>query len=168
MKFRFTAAASAVALAGALSTPAFAQVEVEFWHAMGGALGEKVDEMVANFNASQSDYVVNSNYRGNYTETMTAVIAAFRSGEQPHIVQVFEVGTATMMAAEGAVYPVYQLMADAQADFDPADYLPAVTGYYTDPDGNMLSMPFNSSTPVLYYNQDIFDAAGVEDRKSVV
>ena len=162
MKFRFTAAASAVALAGALSTPAFAQVEVEFWHAMGGALGEKVDEMVANFNASQSDYVVNSNYRGNYTETMTAAIAAFRSGEQPHIVQVFEVGTATMMAAEGAVYPVYQLMADAQADFDPADYLPAVTGYYTDPDGNMLSMPFNSSTPVLYYNQDIFEAAGVE------
>src|SRR5690606_2198913 len=86
----------------------------------------------------------------------------FRAGEQPHIVQVYEVGTGTMMAAQGAVYPVYQLMSDAGADFDPKAYLPQVTGYYTDTDGNMLSMPFNSSTPILYYNKTVFEKAGLD------
>ena len=103
-------------------------------------------------------------YKGNYTETMTAAIAAFRAGEQPDIVQVFEVGTGTMMAAEGAIYPVYQLMADTGEAFDPAAFLPAVVGYYTDTDGNMLSMPFNSSTPILYYNKDVFEEAGPRPR----
>jgi len=93
---------------------------------------------------------------------MTAAIAAFRAGEQPEIVQVFEVGTGTMMAAKGAVYPVYQLMADMGADFDPADYLSTVVGYYTDTEGNMLSMPFNSSTPIMYYNKNVFEAAGLD------
>jgi sn-glycerol 3-phosphate transport system substrate-binding protein len=93
---------------------------------------------------------------------MTAAIAAFRAKQQPHIVQVFEVGTATMMAAKGAVYPVYQLMKDSGKAFDPKAYLSTVTGYYTDTDGNMLSMPFNSSTPVLYYNKDAFKKAGLD------
>mgnify|MGYP001628173180 CR=1 FL=1 len=92
------------------ASQAFAATEIELWHAMGGALGEKVDEIVAEFNGSQSDYVVNATYRGNYNDTMTGAIAAFRSGEQPEIVQVYEVGTATMMAAEGAIYPMYQMM----------------------------------------------------------
>jgi sn-glycerol 3-phosphate transport system substrate-binding protein len=93
---------------------------------------------------------------------MTAAIAAFRAGEQPAVVQVFEVGTGTMMAAEGAVYPVYQLMEDMGEDFDQSAFLPAVVGYYTDTDGNMLSMPFNSSTPILYYNKDVFEKAGLD------
>src|SRR3546814_16797841 len=67
-----------------------------------------------------------------------------------------------MMAAKGAIYPVYELMKDAGADFDPNDYLPSVTGYYSDTDGNMLSMPFNSSTPVLYYNKTAFEKAGLD------
>ena len=67
-----------------------------------------------------------------------------------------------MMAAEGAIYPVYELMADAGADWNPDDYLPSVVGYYTTPDGNMLSMPFNSSTPVMYYNKEVFEAAGLD------
>jgi len=146
----------------ALATPASAQVKVEWWHAMGGALGEKVEEIAAGFNASQSDYEVTPVYKGNYTETMTAAIAAFRAKQQPHIVQVFEVGTATMMAAKGAIYPVYQLMADTGEPFDQSAYLSAVTGYYTDTEGNMLSMPFNSSTPVLYYNKSAFEAAGLD------
>lgn len=151
------------ATALALSAPAAqAQVEIQWWHAMGGRLGELVEEIAANFNASQSDYVVRPSYRGTYTETMTGAIAAFRAGEQPHIVQVFEVGTGTMMAAEGAIVPIYQLMADNGVAFDPEAYLPAVVGYYTDPDGNMLSFPFNASTPILYYNRDIFTAAGLD------
>ena len=152
---------AATALSLTMAVPASAQVEIQWWHAMGGRLGELVDEIAANFNASQSDYVVRPSFRGTYTETMTGAIAAFRAGEQPHIVQVFEVGTGTMMSAEGAIYPLYQLMADNDVPFDPAAYLPAVVGYYTDPAGNMLSFPFNSSTPILYYNRDIFTAAGL-------
>ena len=102
-------------------------------------------------------------YKGNYTETMTAAIAAFRAKQQPHIVQVFEVGTASMMAAKGAIYPVYELMADAGEAFDPGDCLASVAGYYTDTDGNMLSMPFNRSTPVLYYNKTAFEKAGIAE-----
>jgi sn-glycerol 3-phosphate transport system substrate-binding protein len=152
---------SAFALA-ATTAAAQAQTEINWWHAMGGELGAKLEEIVAGFNASQSDYVVNPTYKGSYTETMTAAISAFRAGEQPEIVQVFEVGTGTMMAAKGAVYPVYELMADMGEPFDPNAFLPAVVGYYTDTDGNMLSMPFNSSTPILYYNKDVFAAAGLD------
>ena len=155
-----------LALASALSTltvtAAQAQTEILWWHAMGDRLNELLDEQAAQFNASQSDYVVVPTYKGNYSETLNAGIAAFRAGEQPHVLQVFEVGTATMMAAEGAINPVYQLMADSGADFDPDAYLAAVTGYYTNTDGQMLSLPYNSSTPVLWVNRDLFTEAGLD------
>ncbi len=151
------------ATALALVAPAVqAQTEIQWWHAMGGRLGELVEETAATFNASQSDYIVRPSFRGTYAEAMNGAIAAFRAGEQPEIVQVFEVGTGTMMAAEGAIVPIYQLMADHDVEFDPSAYLPAVVGYYTDPNGNMLSFPFNSSTPIMYYNRDIFAAAGLD------
>ncbi len=146
----------------ASTTAVMAQTEIAWWHAMGGELGAKLEEIVAGYNASQSDYVVTPTYKGSYPETMTAAIAAFRANEQPNIVQVFEVGTGTMMAAEGAIYPVYQLMADTGEEFNPDGFLPAVVGYYTDTNGNLLSMPFNSSTPILYYNKDVFEAAGLD------
>jgi len=155
-----TAAVVALAAHGAA-----AQTKIEWWHAMGGELGQKVEQIAAGFNASQSGYQVVPVYKGNYTETMTAAIAAFRAGQQPDIVQVFEVGTASMMAAQGAIYPVYELMADAGVTWDPKAYLPAVVGYYTDTDGNMLSMPFNSSTPVMYYNKAAFEKAGLDPNK---
>ncbi|MCU9839886.1 sn-glycerol-3-phosphate ABC transporter substrate-binding protein UgpB [Ruegeria sp. WL0004] len=145
---------------------AFAQTEIQWWHAMGGTNGERVDKIAADFNASQSEYKVVPTYKGNYTETMTAAVAAFRAKEHPHLVQVFEVGTATMMAAKGAIYPVEKLMADAGEPFDKSDYLPAVISYYQTPDGELLSMPFNSSTPVLWYNADALKAAGVEVPKT--
>ena len=150
----------------AASGSALSATQIEWWHAMGGANGEKVDEIAAAFNASQDAYQVKPVFKGNYTETMTSAIAAFRAKQQPAIVQVFEVGTASMMAAEGAVYPVYKLMADTKQPFNQEDYLSAVTGYYTDKDGNMLSMPFNSSTPVLYYNKELFAKAGVTAPKT--
>lgn len=144
-----------------LSLSAHAAVEVQWWHAMGGELGEILEGITEEFNASQDDYRVRASYRGNYTETMTGAIAAFRAGEQPHILQVFEVGTGTMMAAEGAVYPIHELMADHGRAFDNEAFLPSVVGYYTDTRGNMLSFPFNSSTPILYLNRDAFEAAGL-------
>ena len=141
---------------------AHAQTQIHWWHAMSGELGNKLNEIAEGFNASEQEYQVVPTYKGNYTETMTAAVAAFRAGEQPHIVQVFEVGTATMMAAEGAIYPVHQLMADHGIAWDPNAFLPAVVGYYTTPEGLMLSMPFNSSTPVLYYNKAAFEKAGLD------
>ncbi len=139
-----------------------AATEIQWWHAMGGVLGERVNEICAGFNASQSEYVVKPVYKGNYTETMTAAVAAFRSGKGPHIVQVFEVGTATMMAAKGAIYPVYQLMADSGEPFDESRYLSSVIGYYTTTDGKLLSMPFNSSTPVVFWNKEAFKKVGLD------
>jgi sn-glycerol 3-phosphate transport system substrate-binding protein len=151
--------AGALALA---TSSAHAVTEVQFWHAMGGELGAKVSSIADGFNASQTEYKVVPVYKGNYTETMTGAIAAFRAKQHPHIVQVFEVGTATMMVAWGAIKPVYELMAEAGEPFDPKAFLPAVTGYYSTADGKMLSMPFNSSTPVLYYNKNAFQKAGLD------
>lgn len=141
---------------------AFAQTEVQFWHAFTGRLGELVATQVEDFNASQSDYTVIANHKGNYSETLNAGIAAFRSGEQPHILMVFEVGTATMMSASGAIRPVAEVMAASGAEFDADAYIGAVKGYYTSTDGEMLSLPFNSSTPVLWVNRDALEGAGID------
>ena len=160
MKFATSfAPVAAVLLSG---TTAYAQTEIEFWHAFTGRLGELVAEQVETFNSSQSDYTVVASHKGNYSETLNAGIAAFRANEQPHILMVFEVGTATMMAAEGAIKPVYEVMAEAGADFDQSKYIGSVKGYYTSSDGNMLSLPFNSSTPVLWVNRDKLQEAGID------
>lgn len=144
------------------AAPASAQTELQWWHAMAGELGQKIEKLATDFNNSQKDFKVVPVYKGTYPEVMTGAIAAFRAKQPPHIIQVFEVGTATMMAARGAVYPVYELMKDAGEPFEPKAYLPAVVGYYTDTQGNLLSFPFNSSTPVLYYNKDLFKKAGLD------
>ena len=146
----------------ALASPAQAATEIMWWHAMSGELGKQLEKLAADFNASQSDYRIVPTYKGNYTETVTAAIFAFRSRSQPAIVQVNEIATATMMAAKGAIYPVFELMRDQAEPFSPDAYLPAVTGYYSDVAGNMLSFPFNASTPILYYNKDLFRAAGLD------
>ncbi|MFN7101181.1 MAG: sn-glycerol-3-phosphate ABC transporter substrate-binding protein UgpB [Pseudorhizobium sp.] len=156
---RLSLAALAVALSASSS---LAATEVTWWHAMGGELGQKLEEIAKNFNESQSDYTVVPVYKGSYPETLTAAIAAFRANQQPAIVQVFEVGTGTMMAAEGAVYPVHKLMADEGEAFDTASFLAPVVGYYSDTSGNILSLPFNSSTPIMYYNKDVFEKAGLD------
>ena len=152
----------AFALAAASSVANADPIEIQWWHAMGGVLGEKVNQIAGDFNKTQSNYKIVPVYKGTYTETLTQAIAAFRAGQQPDIVQVFEVGTATMMAAKGAVYPVYQLMADTGQAFDPKAFLPSVYGYYATSDGKLLSMPFNSSTPVFYWNRDAFKKAGLD------
>jgi len=159
--FRFLRLA-AIAIAVGLSSPAQAVTEIHWWHAMSGELRKQVERLAADFNASQSQYRVIPSYKGSYTETVTAAIFAFRSRSQPAIVQVNEIATATMTAAKGAIYPVFELMRDEQEAFSPAAYLPAVSGYYADVDGNMLSFPFNASTPILYYNKKLFRDAGID------
>ena len=141
---------------------AYAETEIQFWHAFTGRLGELVAAQVEDFNAGQDEFTVVASHKGNYSETLNAGIAAFRAGEQPQILMVFEVGTATMMSAEGAVRSVTQVMEASGADFDPDAYIGAVNGYYTTTEGEMLSLPFNASTPVLWVNRDAFEASGVD------
>jgi sn-glycerol 3-phosphate transport system substrate-binding protein len=158
----------AAATAASLSaTTAMAATEIQFWHAFTGRLAELLNAQVEQFNASQSDYVVVATPKGNYAEAMNAAIAAFRAGEQPHVLQVFEVGTATMMGAEGAIKPVHEMMAEAGTPIDKDAFLAAVTGYYTTPEGDMLSLPYNSSTQVLYVNDALFQQAGLDPTMSL-
>ena len=164
MKSQFTAAAlAAFALCAPLASQA--QTEVQWWHSMTAVNGEWVNDLAKDFNASQKEYKIIPTFKGTYDESMTAAIAAFRGGNAPTILQVFEVGTATMMASKGAIIPVAQVMKDAGQKFDPSAYISAVAGYYTAPNGQMLSFPFNSSTTVFYINKDAFKAAGLSTDK---
>ncbi|MHC2787477.1 sn-glycerol 3-phosphate transport system substrate-binding protein [Bradyrhizobium liaoningense] len=167
MALRHIGAAAAFALTVGLSaSPALAVTEIQWWHAMTGANNDVIVKLANDFNAAQSDYKVIPTYKGNYADTMNAGIAAFRAGNAPHIMQVFEVGTATMMAATGAVKPVYKLMAETGEKFDPKAYLPAITGYYSTSKGEMLSFPFNSSSTVMWVNLDELKKANVEIPKT--
>ena len=141
-----------------VSTAALSATEIQWWHAHSGSLGEVVNKIAENYNASQSDVVVVPTYKGGYEDTMTAGIAAFRAKEQPHIIQIFDAGAATIINAKGATVPV----ADLMEDFNIEDYIPGVRYFYADSDGKMIGLPFNSSTPLLYYNKDAFAAAGID------
>jgi sn-glycerol 3-phosphate transport system substrate-binding protein len=165
MKNRFSVAALAVC-ALALPLASQAQTEIQWWHSMTAVNNEWVSDLAKQFNESQKEYKVVPTYKGTYDENMTAAVAAFRSGNAPHILQVFEVGTATMMASKGATVPVGKIMTDAGVAFDPKGYIPAVAGYYTAPNGQMLSFPFNSSTTIFYYNKDAFKKAGLNADKA--
>lgn len=162
-KTRILMSVAAFALAGA--SPALAQTEIQWWHALTGANNDVVVKLSEDFNASQKDYKVVPVYKGSYPDTLNAGIAAFRAGQAPHILQVFEVGTGTMMSAKGAIKPVYEMMKEAGEKFDPAAYLPAISGYYSTAKGEMLSMPFNSSSMVMWYNKDAFKKAGLDPAK---
>ncbi len=156
---RLLAAATAIAVA----TPALAQTEIQWWHAMTGGNNDIVNRLSDEFNASQKDYKIVPTFKGPYPDTMNAGIAAFRAGTAPHIMQVFEVGTATMMSAKGAIKPVHELMKDANEPFDPKAYLPAITGYYSTAKGEMLSFPFNSSSMVMWVNKDALKKANIAE-----
>jgi sn-glycerol 3-phosphate transport system substrate-binding protein len=170
---RRTLLAGAAALAAApagLSSRAFAQAgdektRIVFWHAMSGANGDEINRIARDFNASQNEVELEALYKGSYPDTLTAAIAAWRAGQAPHIVQVFEVGTGTMLAAGPAVKQVWQLSEETGAKIDPAAYIPSVRGYYSLADGRMASMPFNSSTGVMWYNKDAFEIAGLDPEK---
>ncbi len=144
-----------------MTTAAVAQTEISWWHAMGGDLGETVNEIATAFNESQSDYVITPYFKGTYEETLTAGIAAFRAGEQPNIMQVFDAGAATVIGAVGATIPVQDLLEDNGVAFDIEDYISGVRYFFADADGKMIGMPFNSSSPIMYYNETALAEAGV-------
>jgi sn-glycerol 3-phosphate transport system substrate-binding protein len=163
MALRKFGLATTLAATLALANPAHAATELQWWHAMTGGNNSFIVKLADDFNASQTEYKVVPSYKGSYADTMNAGIAAFRAGNAPHLLQVFEVGTATMMAATGAVKPVYKLMADAGEKFDPKAYLPAITGYYSTSKGEMLSFPFNSSSTVMWINKDALKKANIAE-----
>ena len=163
MALRKFGLATTLAATLALANPAHAATELQWWHAMTGGNNSFIVKLADDFNASQIEYKVVPSYKGSYADTMNAGIAAFRAGNAPHLLQVFEVGTATMMAATGAVKPVYKLMADAGEKFDPKAYLPAITGYYSTSKGEMLSFPFNSSSTVMWINKDALKKANIAE-----
>ena len=161
-KNRFFWMTVAAALICSIAAPALAEpIEINWWHAMRGPRGETVQKIVDSFNSSQTEYKVIATYKGEYDEVVNAGVAAVRAGKQPHLLQAFEVGTQTMMLS-GAIYPVYKLMADSGYKIDWSQYLQPVLSYYMNADGNLMSMPFNSSTPVMYYNLDMFKKAGLQ------
>ena len=165
MKSLRTLAVTAASLF-ALSGTANAATEITFWHAMGGQLGETVNAVAKNFNDSQSDVVLTPVYKGSYEETVTAGIAAFRAGEAPNIIQIFDAGAATIINAKGAVKPIAGLLNEYGETFKAEDYIAGVRYFYADEQGDMIGMPFNSSTPVLYYNKANLAKAGVQPPKT--
>ncbi|WP_437342531.1 extracellular solute-binding protein [Ruegeria arenilitoris] len=157
------AAAAAFAM---IANTVSAEVEITWWHAMGGALGDTVNQIAEDFNASQDDYKITPVFKGTYEETLTAGIAAFRAGEQPNVLQVFDAGAATVIGAKGATVPVQDLLEQNGVAFDIEDYISGVRYFYADSDGKMIGMPFNSSSPIMYYNVDALEKAGVTPPKT--
>jgi sn-glycerol 3-phosphate transport system substrate-binding protein len=147
------------AFLGIFTGGAWAKTEIIWWHGMTGFLGDRVNDITKKFNESQTEFEVKAVNKGNYNEVLTAGIAAYRAKTQPHLIQVFEVGTQTMLSS-GAVYPVFQLMKDQEIKVDWEDFISVVKTYYSK-GGNLYSMPFNSSTPILYYNRTAFEKAGL-------
>ena len=165
MKRRTLLASAAAVTALPQAVAAQAKTKIVFWHSMGAALGEEVNRIAKEFNASQGTVEVEAIFKGTYPETLTAAVAAWRAGQAPHLVQMFEVGTGSMLAAGPAVKQIWQLSQETGIEFDPKAYLAGVRGYYSLPDGRLASMPFNSSTSVMWYNKDAFEKAGLDPEK---
>ncbi|HEV7309942.1 sn-glycerol-3-phosphate ABC transporter substrate-binding protein UgpB [Ensifer sp.] len=162
--FQWTLAATS-ALSIAVASDALAATELSWWHAMTGANNETVERLAKEFNESQSEYKIVPVFKGTYGETLNAGIAAFRSKQAPAILQVFDAGSGVMLGAEGAVVPVVDVLKKGGYEFNKDEYLPGIVAYYSKPDGTMLSFPFNSSSPILYYNKDAFSKAGLDAEK---
>ena len=162
MKRTVLKAILAAGLLAGYAGSASAATEIQWWHAMTGANNEVVETLSKQFNDSQSDYKVVPVFKGSYPETLQAGIAAYRAKQPPAILQVFDVGTGVMMDAEGAVVPVADVLNKGGYKFDKSQYLPGIVAYYSKPDGTMLSFPYNSSSPILYFNKDILTKAGLD------
>ncbi|MBD1547794.1 extracellular solute-binding protein [Roseibium aggregatum] len=168
MAYRKTVASlvAAAAMLGTSTVSYAAATDITWWHAMGGRLGEVVNEISTGYNASQDACNLTPVYKGGYEDTLTAGIAAFRAGEQPNIIQVFDAGSATIIGAKGAVLPVEDLLKDNGVAFNIEDYIAGVRYFYADSTGKMIGMPFNSSAPILYINNEAMEKAGVEAPKT--
>jgi sn-glycerol 3-phosphate transport system substrate-binding protein len=147
------------ALAALSAAPAAAKTKIDFWYGNSGDISQRVQDVCKHFNDSQQDYEVVCTSQGSYPAAVQNTIAAFRGGQPPTIVQVFDVGTLDLMLSD-AYYPAYQLMTDEGYKIDWSNYFPGIAAYYATSTGQMLSFPFNSSTALLYWNKDAFQKIG--------
>jgi sn-glycerol 3-phosphate transport system substrate-binding protein len=150
------------ALAAGVVGNALAATEIEWWHAMSGARNQVVQKLARQFNSSQTDYRLVPVFKGTYAQVLEAGLAAFAEGRPPHVIQVFDVGTGVMMNTEEAIVPVSEVLEMGDGAFDKSQYLPGIVAYYSRPDGKMLSFPYNSSSPILYYSKSIYRQAGLD------
>lgn len=159
---RLISALLGATLAAGAAASARAATEIEWWHAMSGARNQVVQQVARQFNSTQSDYRLVPVFKGTYEQVLEAGLAAFAAGRPPHIIQVFDVGTGVMMTNEDAIVPVSEVLGMGDGAFDKSQYLPGIVAYYSRPDGKMLSFPYNSSSPILYYNKAIYRQAGLD------
>ncbi|TBL80886.1 ABC transporter substrate-binding protein [Paenibacillus thalictri] len=143
--------------AAAASTPK----KVTFWHAMGGTNQKVVEQMAADFNASQKDIQVEAIYQGSYDDLLSKLKASMGSPDSPSLVQVYEIGSRFMIDSKTTT-PVQKFI--DMDKYDLSQLEPNITGYYSH-SGKLDSMPFNSSNAILYYNKDLFKAAGLDPEK---
>ncbi len=151
-----------IVLVAALALPGFSATAqaprtITFWHAMSGSRGEVVQQLVDKFNAANPDVQVVAEYTGSYVETLTKALTAYSAGEGPHIVQVYEVGTRTMLDS-GAIVSIMEV---SGGQLDQSKFVQPILNHYAI-DGELRCMPFNSSTAMLYYNKDMFRAVGLD------
>ena len=154
---------------GFLSAPTIAApVELHYWHGHTGKLEAIINEIADRWNASQDESMLIPTSKGSYEDILAAFIAAYRAGEHPHMVQVYDAGAAIMVAQvkNGVVYPFEDMAAKYGVNFNKDDYIPGIRNFYADSDGKMIGIPFNSSTCLMYANMDILEAAGVEIPKT--
>ena len=136
------------------------QTQITFWHAMSGSRADVVQQLVDGFNAENPDVKLVPEFTGSYAETLTKALTAYSAGDAPDIVQVYEVGTRTMLDS-GAIVPVMEV---SGGRLDQSEFVQPILNYYAI-DGELRCMPFNSSTAMLYYNKDMFAAAGLDPEK---
>lgn len=134
---------------------------IDFWHAFGGGRQALIQRMVDDYNYTHPGVYVKVENKGSYRDTLNAAILAAQQGNAPHVVQIFEIGS--QLALDSGIFmPIEDAVVGSE--FQPDDYIPAVANYYKI-NGKFNSLPWNSSNPILYYNKDIFRAAGLDPEK---
>ena len=158
---RLLTAATTIAALAMATAPAMAQTKFEFWYGLSGDLSERIQDMCKTFNESQKDYEIVCVSQDNYDNNLQNTIAAYRANKQPTITQIFDAGTLDLMLSQ-AYLPIDQLMTDNGYQIDWSNYFSGIASYYSTSKGELLSMPFNSSTAMIYYNTDALEKIGFE------
>lgn len=151
-------AAMSVAVLG--SAASAEKIKFDYWYGLTGNLGVTLAETCDRFNASQEKYEAVCTAYDGYDLVVQAAIAAFRAGKAPTILQSYDAGTADLMMS-GEFYPVQQMMKDFNIEIDWDNYFPGIKNYSSSAKGELFSMPFNSSTAMMYYNVADLEAVGV-------
>ena len=143
-----------------LSSALAQRTTIEFWHSMGGVLGEATEALVKDFNAAQDKVTVKSQYVGSYDDGINKLLSGFRSNATPHVIQVYDIGTRIMIDSQ----QIISLQELAERDkFNVAQFVGGPKNYYS-VEGQLNSLPFNSSNPLLYFNAKALEEGGISHK----